>query len=251
MTNDPLNSPKKDPGAGHPAARSSGDPFAADLRGFGPIGIFSILVILLSGNLFITNIFFLPLGGIFALIWTLRSQTPWSDLGFIRPKSWMVTLVTGIIFGVVFKLLMKAIVMPLLGASTINTTYHFLAGNKVMLPLALLFMIVAGLAEETVFRGFLFERSRKLLGNQMWVKTFSVLFSSALFGLGHYVDQGLAGLEQAAIVGLVYGTIYAVTGRIWMLVIAHAAFDIAAVVIIYLNLESGIAHFFSNRNSFN
>ena len=62
------------------------------------------------------------------------------------------------------------------------------------------------------------------------------------FGLLHYPVQGLAGAEQATIVGLVYGTIFAITGRIWMLMFAHAAFDVTAVAMIYWNLESDVAH---------
>ena len=51
-----------------------------------------------------------------------------------------------------------------------------------------------------------------------------------------------AGVEQATIVGLVFGTIFAVTGRIWMLIVAHAAFDLTALAMIYWNLESTVAH---------
>ncbi len=54
--------------------------------------------------------------------------------------------------------------------------------------------------------------------------------------------MGLADAEQAAIVGLVYGTIFAVTGMIWMLMFAHAAFDLTALAMIYWNLESAVAH---------
>jgi membrane protease YdiL (CAAX protease family) len=69
-----------------------------------------------------------------------------------------------------------------------------------------------------------------------------VLLTAGLFGLGHYADQGLAGAEQATIIGLVFGTIFAVTSQIWMLMIAHAAFDLTAYAIIYWNLESDVAH---------
>jgi hypothetical protein len=33
-----------------------------------------------------------------------------------------------------------------------------------------------------------------------------------------------------------------VTGRIFMLMVVHAAFDLTAVAIIYLNLETTVAH---------
>ncbi|PYU19352.1 MAG: hypothetical protein DMG32_24640 [Acidobacteria bacterium] len=104
-------------------------------------------------------------------------------------------------------------------------------------------MIVgAGFGEETVFRGYLFERFGKLFGSGVWAKTSIVLLTAVWFGLGHYSVQGLAGAEQATIVGLVFGTIFAVTGRIWMLMFAHAAFDLTAVAMIYWNLESAVAH---------
>jgi thiamine transporter ThiT len=53
----------------------------------------------------------------------------------------------------------------------------------------------------------------------------------------------LGGVEQAMITGLVFGTIFAVTGRIFMLMVAHAAFDLTAIALIYWNLESDVAHF--------
>ena len=69
-----------------------------------------------------------------------------------------------------------------------------------------------------------------------------MLISAALFGIAHYREQGLAGTQQAAFVGLVFGTIFAVTGRIGMLMCAHAAFDLTALAIIYWDLEATVAH---------
>ena len=109
----------------------------------------------------------------------------------------------------------------------------------------MLFAVIvgAGFGEETVFRGYFFERLAKLFGSGVAAKTSIVLLTSALFGLAHYSVQGLAGAEQGAITGLLFGTIFAVTGRIWMLMCAHAAFDVTAVAIIYWNLESAVAQF--------
>src|SRR4029077_11652946 len=132
-------------------------------------------------------------------------------------KSWLRSLAIGFLFGCVFKLLMKAIVMPLLGAPPINPSYHYLAGNPAALPgMVFTVIIVAGFGEETLFRGYMFERLGKLFGSGPAVKVFIVLLTSALFGLAHLSNQGLAGVEQAVITGLVFGTIFAITGRIWM-----------------------------------
>lgn len=213
------------------------DHVAKRLRGFGPVGIVAILIILAGNGLFA------PLSAILVLVWVWRSRTPWREIGYVRPMNWAITLTVGIAFGIAFKLLMKAIVMPLLGAPPINQAFHYLVGNRAALPLAIFAMIVgAGFGEETVFRGYLFERLGKLFGSSVWARTLIVIITSTWFGLDHYSLQGLAGVEQATIFGLVFGTIMAVTGRIWTLIIAHAAFDLTALAIIYWDLESKVAH---------
>jgi uncharacterized protein len=239
MTSDAPDSPEQvlEPPVETPVAPAPGDPLAAKLRGFGPLGILTLLVIIAVGPILE------PLGALLVLAWARRSRTPWREIGYVRPKTWIGTLAVGVGLGVAFKLLMKIIVMPLLGAPPINPAYHYLAGNLAALP-GMLFAVTvgAGFGEETVYRGYLFERLGKLFGRGVGATVAIVLLTSAWFGLIHYPVQGLAGAEQAAIVGLVYGTIFAITGRIWMLVFAHAAFDVTAVLIIYWNLESYVAH---------
>jgi len=220
-----------------PAASSSEDRLAAELRGFGPLGLLAMVVIL-AGNLVLG-----PFRAVPVLVWVWWSRTPWREIGYVRPKSWIGGLAVGIVFGTAFKLLMKIIVMPLLGAPAVNQAYHDWAGNPAALPWALFLLIVGGgFGEETMFRGYMFERWGKLFGTGVGAKTAIVLITSGLFGLAHYSVQGLAGMEQAIITGLVFGTIFAVTGRLWMLMCAHAAYDVAALAMIYWNLESKVAH---------
>jgi len=219
-------------------APSSSERFAAALRGFGPLGIAVSLGIAALGPVFE------PLAAILVLVWAHWSRTPWREIGYVRPRSWSLTIVLGIVFGSAFKLLMKAIVMPLLGADPINRAYHYLVGNQAALPEMVFAMIVgAGFGEETVFRGFMFERLGKLLGTGVAAKSLTLLVTVVWFALVHYPVQGLAGAEQAAITGFVFGAIFAVTGRLFMLMFAHAAFDLTALGIIYWNLESRVAHF--------
>jgi membrane protease YdiL (CAAX protease family) len=217
---------------------SADDGFARSLRGFGPIGLLAIVVILVAGNDWI-----LPLGGLLVLAWAWRSHTPLAELGFVRPKSWAGTIAAGIVIGVALKFLLKAVIMPLLGADPINRSYHYLAGNTAALPQAIWAMIAgAGFGEETVFRGFLFERLGKILGNSRIAKVFIVAFVAALFAAAHYAGQGWWGVEQAAVTGLAFGGIYAATGQLWLVIVAHAAFDLTALGMIYLDYENTIAH---------
>ena len=217
--------------------------FASRLGGFGPVGLLAILLIIISGNITVGDrMFVLPIGALLVLVWVYLSRTSWRAIGYVRPRSWILSTIAGIVIGFTLKLMMKAIVMPLLGADPINQAYHFLAGNRALLPTAVWAMLVAGFGEETVFRGFMFERLGKLLGRSCAAKVAIVAITSIWFGLAHYYNQGLAGVEQAMITGLTFGAIFAATGRIWMLMIAHATFDLTALAMIYWNLETRVAH---------
>src|SRR5437773_8167833 len=214
------------------------DQLAMRLRGFGPIGLLAILVILLA------DVVVKPLSAVLVIVWAWRSHTPWREIGYVRPRTWIGSLIIGVLFGVAFKLLMKAVVMPLLGADPVNQAYHSLVGNLAAVPGILYTMIVgAGFGEETLFRGYMFERLGKLFSPGASTRVLIVLLTSILFGLAHYSTQGIAGAEQGVITGLVFGTTFAVTGRLWMLICAHAAYDLTAVAIIYWNVESYVARF--------
>jgi uncharacterized protein len=224
------------------SSRSRDDRFAAALRGFGPIGLIAIVFIILAGNVFVGN-FAIPLGGLFVLLWASRSGTPWNELGYVRPKSWAATIAIGLALGVAFKFAMKALVMPLFGADPVNQTYRHLAGNSTALPAAIWTMVVAaGFGEETVFRGFAFERMRRLIGWSAVAKALTVVVTAIVFGVAHYRTQGTTGVQQGIIVALVFGTIYARTGRIWVPIIAHAAFDLTALAMIYFDVEAAVAN---------
>jgi membrane protease YdiL (CAAX protease family) len=212
------------------------DRIANGLRGFGPLGIVAVLVIV-AGQLLA------PLSAVLVLIWAKISRTPWHEIGYVRPRSWLGGFVIGVTLGIAFKFLMKAIVMPLLGAAPVNQTYHYLVGNgAAALAVVPLMVVTGGFGEETFFRGYLFERFGKLIGHSTVAKALTVLFTSVVFASLHYFDQGLAGAQQATITGLVFGTTFAFAGRLWTLMCAHAAFDLTAVAIIYWGLESSLAH---------
>jgi membrane protease YdiL (CAAX protease family) len=129
---------------------------------------------------------------------------------------------------------MKFFVMPLLGAPAVNPAFHFLQGNAAALPIAILTMgFLAAFGEEVVMRGFLFERGRRLLGSGTGAKMLIVLVTSIVFGAGHYSLQGLAGAQNATIMGVMFGVLYVSTGRLWLPVVTHSAFNLAGLTLIY------------------
>jgi membrane protease YdiL (CAAX protease family) len=136
---------------------------------------------------------------------------------------------------------MKMVVMRLLGADPVNQAFRFLTGNRELLPAAIWAMFVAGFGEEILFRGYMFERLGKLLGSTVGARTAIVLITSAWFGAAHYAGQGIPGVQQATIVGLIFGAIFATTYRLPLVMIAHTAFDLTALALIYWNLETYVA----------
>ena len=224
-----------------PHQNPSTSAFSQSLRGLGPIGFFALLVIALSGNMGYQGIV-IPVGAILALLWVFLSRTPWRDIGYVRPKNWPLTIASGIAFGSALKFAMKALVMPLLGADPINWSFHYLSGNRAELPFAIWMMFVAGFGEETVFRGFAFERITKAFGSGAATKIAAVVLTSIWFASAHYRGQGVPGTEQALIVGLIFATFFARTRSIAFLMIAHTAFDLTALAMIYFNAETRIAH---------
>jgi len=180
---------------------------------------------------------------ILVLVWARLSHTPARTLGFTALSSWTATLVGGAAFGILLKLGLKAIVMPLLGAPAINMSYHYLSGNTAALPGTVATVVIsAGIGEEVFFRGYLFERFGALLGPGKAALAATILMSAALFAMVHYQDQGLPGVQQAAVTGLVFGGIYAWRKQIWVVMVAHAAFDLTAVALIYWSWEAAVAH---------
>lgn len=209
------------------------------LRGFGPPGLLAIAVILAG------SVVGPPVSALLVLAWMQLSETPPATLGFSAPRSWTATIVVGVAFGISFKLIMKALVMPLLGAPPLNATYHYLAGNAAALPAVIVTLLIgAGFGEEVFFRGYLFERLGKLLGSGLTPRIATVVLTAGLFAAAHYQDQGLPGVEQAVVTGLVFGGIFAWRRQLWFVMVAHAAFDLAAVALIYWDLEARVAHLF-------
>lgn len=213
------------------------DRFAEQLRGFGPIGLAAMALVVGA------NMLFAPLGALLVLLWVWLSKTRWADIGFSRPKSWLAVLAIGVAGGILLKLIQKAVLMPLLGAPAINPYFHFIYDNPgAMAQMIVASVLIGGIGEEIFYRGYLFERLGRLWGKGSVAKTLMVLLTSALFASVHISEQGVAGAQQAAFTGLAFGTIYAVTGRLWLPMVVHSTYNITAVLMIYYGLEEKVAN---------
>jgi membrane protease YdiL (CAAX protease family) len=92
-------------------------------------------------------------------------------------------------------------------------------------PLLILSALRAGLTEEVIFIGYLFDRLRRL----GWSDWPIILAGAALRGAYH-AYQGVPAIIGNAVMGVVFGWCYRRWGRLMPLVVAHTLLDIVAFV---------------------
>lgn len=92
-------------------------------------------------------------------------------------------------------------------------------------PLLVLSALRAGLTEEVIFIGYLFDRLRRLGWNDWWI----IVAGAALRGAYH-AYQGVPAIIGNTVMGLVFGWCYKRWGRLMPLVIAHTVLDVVAFV---------------------
>lgn len=180
-------------------------------------------------------------GAIAVLVWARVSRAPMRDLGLSAPRRWPRLVAGAIALGIALRLVSKALLMPLLGAPAVIASYQHLTGNAAAVPRMVAVILFAGVAEELLYRGYLFERLRALVGSGRAVLAGSIAISAALFAMAHYRDQGLPGVAQSAVSGLAFASMFACSRNLWWPIIAHITFNLASVALIYWDLEEAAA----------
>ena len=92
-------------------------------------------------------------------------------------------------------------------------------------PMLIALALRAGILEEVIAVGYLFARLR-LLG----VSTWSIILIQSLLRASYHLYQGFGAFVGNFVMGLIFGWIFAKTGRLAPLVIGHTVIDIVAFV---------------------
>ncbi len=87
--------------------------------------------------------------------------------------------------------------------------------------------LAAGLGEELAYRGYLLPVLAGLV--ESWLG--GVVVSSLAFGLAH-VYQGPLGAARATLLGALFAASFLLSGSLWPAVVAHAAVDLAAGLVV-------------------
>lgn len=163
----------------------------------------------------------------------------WRGVGLARPASWKRALLLGIALGVFLQVLSEFVTEPLLTAITHQppdvSEFKPLVGNlKLLLLYGVVVWTLAAFGEEMTYRGYLLNRAADLGGCRRWAWIASLFFVTFLFGFGHSY-QGLTGMIDTGIHGLLLGALYLASGRnLWACIIAHGVSDTVALIAVFL-----------------
>ncbi|WP_072314031.1 CPBP family intramembrane glutamic endopeptidase [Agrococcus sp. Marseille-P2731] len=108
---------------------------------------------------------------------------------------------------------------------TVNVVPSPLDAHWFTVPLLLLSALRAGLTEEVIVIGYLFERLRRI-GWSPW----AIIVSAALLRGVYHLYQGVPAMLGNIAMGLLFGWLYQRTGRLVPLIVAHTLIDVAVFV---------------------
>ena len=93
--------------------------------------------------------------------------------------------------------------------------------------------IFAAFGEEFLYRGFILENVRRILGGGNGAMVAAIIVQAALFGAAH-AYQGPVGMIPIAVGGVVSGLLYWAGGRrLWPLILAHGITDTIGLTIMF------------------
>lgn len=169
----------------------------------------------------------------------------WKDVGLARFRTWRATLLYGFAAGAGMEALELFFTQPLLvwltGKQPDLEDFRMLTGNLwLFLVVLVLAWIQGGFGEEMAYRGYLMNRVADLgnRGTGSWMA--SLVLVSMLFGFAH-TYQGITGVIENVVAGLLLGLLYLRTGRnLAVPIIAHATADVADLSLIFLGKYPGM-----------
>ena len=169
----------------------------------------------------------------------------WRDIGFRLFRNWRATLVTGVAAGLAIELLELFCTQPLLvhltGQMPDLSAFDRVAGNVRWLALSLaLTWTLFAFGEELIFRGYLMDRIAGLFAGTRRGWCIALLTSSLFFGLAHF-RQGVTGVTENFLDGVILGALYLRLGRnLAVPIVAHGVTDTIDLVLLFLHRYPGL-----------
>jgi hypothetical protein len=163
----------------------------------------------------------------------------WRNIGFKPWRNWALTILAGVAVGAGMEALQLFVTSPLLertiGQPADLSQFAVLRGNLEYLAYGLaLAWVLAALGEEFFYRGYLLNRFRDFFGTAGFGTVIALVASSAIFGSAH-AYQGITGVIDEALMGLILGIAYLSFGRSLIVpIVAHGVQDTIDLTLLYL-----------------
>jgi membrane protease YdiL (CAAX protease family) len=185
---------------------------------------------------------------LFALAWAslLVRGVKWKDVGLRIYRNWLLTLLLGVVAGAGMEGLELFVTQPILidltGQKPDFSNFAALKGNLKLLPVGVaLAWGLAAFGEEMVFRGYLLNRLFDLFKPARESTFLALVCMAALFGFAH-VNQGITGILDEGLMGLLLGLLYLGFGRSLAIpIIAHGVADTIDVTLLYIGHYPGVS----------
>jgi membrane protease YdiL (CAAX protease family) len=169
----------------------------------------------------------------------------WSDIGLSRYRSWPATLGAGVGVGLLLEafqlFISQPVLVKVLGKQPDLELFRALHGSLKWTLLALLgTWTLAAFGEEMVYRGYLMNRVADLLNRTRSAWVVSLIVVHVGFGMAH-AYQGITGIVDEGLAGLLLGLVYLATKRnLAVPIIAHGIGDTIDFVLIFLGKYPGM-----------
>jgi hypothetical protein len=169
----------------------------------------------------------------------------WRGVGMKLYRNWQTTLAVGIAAGILLEAIELFITQPLLvkwlGKQPDLDVFRVLHGNVKWTLLAFVgAWSLAAFGEEMVYRGYLMNRVADLFNRTRAAWIISLIAVHLGFGLAH-AYQGITGVIDEGLMGLLLGLIYLRTGRnLAVPIVAHGVSDSIDFLLIFLGKYPGM-----------
>jgi membrane protease YdiL (CAAX protease family) len=169
------------------------------------------------------------------LLAIIRSGDPWSMFGICKPNAF--DLLGGVVTMAIDNAIKYVGIYLLLGVLISLFGVHYVQGmhgySGFTFPIQdfpqfialVALMVLVGFSEELLGRGYLIPRLEQLLHST----SSSVVVSAVIFAIFH-VSAGVFSVWGAFLTGIVYGSVFAITRRLWPVAIAHSLVDLMIAV---------------------
>jgi membrane protease YdiL (CAAX protease family) len=168
-------------------------------------------------------------------------KTGWGSLGLRKPDNWKRTILISLVAAIAMQLsgsITDPLIAKLTGSTPDLSSFEDIKGNLSLLLIYLaLIWTLAAFGEEISYRGLVLTKISQLLGSTKLAWVTGIIITGFLFGVAHYY-KGLAGMVDSGLSGLIYGSLFVLTGRnLWISILTHGFADTYGLFYIYFGLH--------------